>query len=252
MGSLTPFERVIAVLGSLTAVAGFCLAVIVFLNSLSKDPVQVAPPAVPAPTVIIQVVQPTPAEPIEVESPVSAHHASQPVAIATPIPRVEVYQPPPDVKPQTEALNQAHFSTVDPPVKPSRSIVSSALISVTSFGDHDNVKRLLSQGADPNAAFDDGKTPLMLAAENGHHDICKTLVMAGANTTMTDRRGRNPLHYAAERGHNDLVQYLLDYGAPVAAIDNEGNTPFMLAQIRGHNTCAAVIQKVLRILETPR
>ena len=82
--------------------------------------------------------------------------------------------------------------------------------------------------------------------------LCKTLVLAGAITTMTDRRGRNPLHYAAERGHNDLVQYLLDYGAPVAAIDNEGNTPLMLAQMRGHNTCAAVIQKVLRVMETPR
>lgn len=250
MGSLTPFERVIAVIGSLTAVAGFCLAVIAFLNSLPKEPVQVAPPPVPAPTVIIQVVQPTPAEPIEVESPVSAHHASGPVAIASP--SVEVYQPPPEVKPQTEALNRAHFSTVAPPAKPSLSAVSSALISVTPLGDHDNVKRLLNHGADPNAAFDDGKTPLMLAAENGHHDICKTLVLAGAITTMTDRRGRNPLHYAAERGHNDLVQYLLDYGAPVAAIDNEGNTPLMLAQMRGHNTCAAAIQKVLRVMETPR
>lgn len=252
MGPLTPFERVIAVLGSLTAVAGFCLAVMAFMNSLPKNPVQVASPPVPAPTVIIQVVQPAPAEPIKVESPVLAHHAREPVAIATPIPSVDVYQLPPEVKPQSEVPNRAPFSTVETSTKPPLSAVSSALIAVTRFGDHDNVKRLLSQGADPNAAFDDGKTPLMLAAETGHHDICKTLVLAGANTTMTDRRGRNPLHYAAEGGHNDLVQYLLDYGAPVAAIDNEGNTPLMLAQMRGHNTCAAVIQKVLRVMETPR
>jgi hypothetical protein len=250
MGSLTPTERVIAVLGSLAAVAALYLAWLTFVNSRPKESVQPSSPTIQIQPVIVQSAIP---EPVEITRPsVSNYYGSEPVAIETPTPSLKVSEPSPEVKPQYETLSKAHSIEVVPPPQPSLSAFSSALLSATALGDHNSVKRWLDNGADPNATLYDGKTPLILATRNGHHDICKTLVLAGAEPTMRDQRGRNALHYAAEGGHNDLVTYLLDHGVPATAIDNEGNTPLTLAELGRHNTCASVIRKVLRCMATVR
>lgn len=253
MGSPSITDRTLAVIGLVIAAAGLYLAYLAYLNSLPRGPVP--PGAPPAPTPKIEEVvppAPAPAKSVEVESRVLSSYSGQTVSTATPAPRVPAYEPPPAARPHVATVHKPSSIAVAPPPKPSLSTASTALISATRLGNHDDVKRWLASGADPNAVLEDGKTPLMYAAQNGDHDICDTLVRRGALTTLTDQRGRNALHYAAENGHNDLVKYLLDHGAPAAAMDNEGNTPLTLAMRSGHNTCASAIRKVLRVMEISR
>ena len=48
-------------------------------------------------------------------------------------------------------------------------------------GNADYVRELVELGGDPNAATDDGATPLLLAASKGHLQVSRVLVELGAN-----------------------------------------------------------------------
>eukprot|EP00049_Salpingoeca_infusionum_P026376 m.25424 g.25424 ORF g.25424 m.25424 type:complete len:224 (-) comp8708_c0_seq1:248-919(-) len=57
----------------------------------------------------------------------------------------------------------------------------SLLHTAAEFGKVDNVKALVTAGADVNEFTDDGLTPLHLAAKFGHEDVVDYLVAAGAD-----------------------------------------------------------------------
>jgi ankyrin repeat protein len=142
----------------------------------------------------------------------------------------------------------------------------------------DEVKRLLAQGADPNAGDLDGETALHAAARWGRMDIVQALLAAGANPSvkalygvtplqlsvqsgelavartllrykaevnLRDLFGNSPLHNAVLRGNPDLVALLLEFGADPGLADDSGTTPLQLAT-RGHQDA------VVKILTTPR
>jgi ankyrin repeat protein len=91
------------------------------------------------------------------------------------------------------------------------------------------VKRLLSRGADPNAADDVGQTPLHWAAYIGRSDIVRLLLKYGANLNIkTKYDGRTPLHVAAAY-EVSVVKLLIKYGADVNARDSRGRTPLYIA-----------------------
>lgn len=76
--------------------------------------------------------------------------------------------------------------------------------------------------------FNDGQTPLHLAASQGHSGIAKYLLENNASTHVQDIAGATPLHEAVRYGHADIAKMLLDSGADVNAEDNLGKTPVML------------------------
>ncbi len=76
--------------------------------------------------------------------------------------------------------------------------------------------------------FDDGQTPLHIAASQGHSGIAKYLLENNATTHVQDIAGATPLHEAVRYGHADIAKMLLDSGADVNAEDNLGKTPIML------------------------
>ncbi len=53
------------------------------------------------------------------------------------------------------------------------------------------IERLLSAGADPNAALPEGETPLMAAAGTGNVAAVKTLLAHGADVNARDRARRD-------------------------------------------------------------
>ena len=59
------------------------------------------------------------------------------------------------------------------------------------------VKRLLDDGASPNAARKDGTTALMLAAEMARSDVVIALLLAGADTEAAHNNGTTALMFAA-------------------------------------------------------
>ncbi|HVC19990.1 MAG TPA: ankyrin repeat domain-containing protein [Vicinamibacterales bacterium] len=95
-------------------------------------------------------------------------------------------------------------------------------------------KALLTQGADVNAAQNDGMTALHWAALNGDRATAKMLLYAGADPNAATRIGAyTPLDIAAKDGHARLVEALLKGGANPKLTDVHGTTPLMLASASG-------------------
>src|SRR5579872_6839467 len=81
-------------------------------------------------------------------------------------------------------------------------------------GDRDEVRTLLKQAADVNAAQGDGMTALHWAAMHGDADLVEMLVYAGANVRATTRLGSyTPLYLASQQGQAKTIAALLKAGA---------------------------------------
>jgi len=90
-------------------------------------------------------------------------------------------------------------------------------------GDVEEVRALLSTGADVNAAHGDGMTALHWAAVHGDGEMADMLVNAGANVGAVTRIGDyTPLHLAARDGHVGVAFRLLRAGADAEARTSTG------------------------------
>lgn len=76
--------------------------------------------------------------------------------------------------------------------------------------------------------FEDGQTPLHLAAIQGHTAVAKYLISGKAQTNVQDSTGASALHEAVRYGNSDIARFLLNSGADVNARDNLGKTPVLL------------------------
>ena len=72
---------------------------------------------------------------------------------------------------------------------------------------------MLAAGAQVNAADEDGKTALMLAASEGLVLNVRLLVLAGAKIDARDGEGKNALMYAIENEHRAVIRFLKSKGA---------------------------------------
>ena len=84
------------------------------------------------------------------------------------------------------------------------------------------------------AANNDGKTALLLAAEKGHSDIVSLLLLSGALVNVQDNDGCTPLQLAACGGHLEIVYKLLQTNADVNKRNKTGATPLWDAAYQGH------------------
>jgi len=100
-------------------------------------------------------------------------------------------------------------------------------------GNSDNVKHLLSQGADPNFKGDKSRTPLHRAAIFGCDDQLDMLFAADGSLDTRDEDGETPLHIAAREGHLQAVKQLVALGANINASSDYG-APLDRAALRGH------------------
>jgi ankyrin repeat protein len=83
-------------------------------------------------------------------------------------------------------------------------------------------KLLLVNGAEIEAKYHNGHTPLQFASEYNQKDIVRLLVEKGADIEAKDNKGWTTLYRAIFGGKEDMVRLLLEKRADIEAKDNEG------------------------------
>ncbi|KAH6837532.1 STELAR K+ outward rectifier [Perilla frutescens var. hirtella] len=86
--------------------------------------------------------------------------------------------------------------------------VGSFLCTVVARGDSDFLRRLLSNGSDPNSKDYDHRTPLHIAASQGLYLMAKLLIEAGASVFTKDRWGNTPMDEGRICGNKNLIRLL--------------------------------------------
>lgn len=120
------------------------------------------------------------------------------------------------------------------------------LILATATGNLQEVDRLISEGANPNAKAILGHTPLISATRGHHSVIAEHLLLSGANPNQGDKFGWSALHHAitpSDGADLDLISILVKHGANVNIQDNRLRTPLHRAAQYGQ------LQAVLLLLK---
>ncbi|KAI1885208.1 hypothetical protein AGOR_G00217810 [Albula goreensis] len=124
------------------------------------------------------------------------------------------------------------------------------LASAAHAGAAEVVELLLSRGADPELADNQGQSPLTLAARQGHVGTLRVLLdwagragetVANAMVEHADAEGWTPLRLAAWGGHREAVHLLLASGAEVDGSDPEGRTALRAAAWGGHEEILLIL-----------
>ena len=108
------------------------------------------------------------------------------------------------------------------------------------------VRFCLKHGANPSM-WADGKSPLLLAAQQGATELLYVLIQAGADVkAATADEGIAPVHVAAEAGEAAALELLLDFGADADQRDLQGCTP--AAYCAQAKTWTSGLSESLRVL----
>ena len=127
--------------------------------------------------------------------------------------------------------------------EPANTDAAGALHAAVRAGDVNEVLRLLTAGADPNAPDALGGAPLLTACWLGHASIVSVLLSHGANVNAIHREaGASALEYAVLKGRPDIVEMLLRAGANVGKRYRDGQTVLHLAAAR---TSVPVIDELI-------
>jgi len=109
-------------------------------------------------------------------------------------------------------------------------------------GDLETIRVLLRDGADVNAAQNDGMSALHWAAQNDDAPVVEVLLYAGANMTATTRLGGyTPLHLAARAGHASALEALLSGGAASETLTSTGVSALHFAAAAGRTDAIEVL-----------
>jgi ankyrin repeat protein len=114
---------------------------------------------------------------------------------------------------------------------------NNAFVEYAACGDRAIVELFLAAGLNVNARNKDGRSAILLAAQDGRADVVQTLLVHRADIDQPSQgeyeQGKTALMFAAQRGHAKIVEMLLDAGVKVNATNHAGKTALMYAAEAG-------------------
>ncbi|MHC4214489.1 MAG: ankyrin repeat domain-containing protein [Planctomycetota bacterium] len=110
------------------------------------------------------------------------------------------------------------------------------------------VKKLLTEGADPNPQLKNIPTPSELAAQKGYLEIEKLLKQHGGKLEVADTRKSEALCNAVRIGRISLVKRMIAKGANVNSTDKRGNTALYYAVCRPYQSGKDVQMEMVKLL----
>src|SRR3954452_13113555 len=141
-----------------------------------------------------------------------------------------VRKPAPSDDPVCDVMPRAASSIQKPPLSAAKQQqLDDALLDAAEDNKIEDVKKLLAQGADPNARDEHCVTPLMISAEYFDTAIAESLIASGADVNAHDMVGWTALLTAADAGNMPVFNLLLAHKANVNEADNDHWTPLIAA-----------------------
>ena len=119
---------------------------------------------------------------------------------------------------------------------------ANSLHKAAAAGDIEQVKKLISEGANIDAKDKQGRTPLHNAAANGRMEVAELLIEKGANVNALHNSGGTPLHVAVNGGHKEIVELLITKGADINVKNRAGSTPLNNAMNRGYTEIVELLR----------
>ena len=116
-----------------------------------------------------------------------------------------------------------------------------SLLEAVLLGNRSAVDQFIAEGADVNAAEDDGTTPLMRAVHGKFTDIAQRLIDAGADVAARNEYGVTALYLAARSGDAAATRALLVAGLDANTALPGGETALMTAARSGHTDVVGVL-----------
>merc|ERR1711879_520900 len=138
-----------------------------------------------------------------------------------------------ETQPAKKAGNKSGMVVFSQPVAPNSEDEEEGEQDIWYFastGDLTQVGSLLAEGQFTlDQPDEDGRTPLMWAADKGRVAVAADLLKRGAAVNARDGDGQTVLHYAALSENEEMLQLLLENGADKTIPDNDGTLPSELA-----------------------
>jgi hypothetical protein len=100
------------------------------------------------------------------------------------------------------------------------------------MGNADQVRSLLSEGADVNARDRIGGTPLHTAVQNRNIELIELLLDEGADIDAKNNTGQTPLHLAVNYSQQDIAELLIEKGADINITTNRRENALTMSRRR--------------------
>ncbi|XP_030647341.1 histone-lysine N-methyltransferase EHMT1a [Chanos chanos] len=115
----------------------------------------------------------------------------------------------------------------------------STCLHMAARGGHLRVLQTLlsTTSVNVNCKDDGGWTPITWATENGHKEQVKLLLSKGADVHMRDKEENICLHWAAFSGSDDIAQLLLEARSDLHATNIHGDSPLHIAVRQNQLDC---------------